>query len=61
MQQSVRARRRAKMMEEKVNEKEIGARAGKEIGAKAKEIWEREEKDGVAKDTKEQAKDVSRE
>ena len=38
----------------------VGARAGKEIGAKAKEIAEREEKDGVAKGTEEKAKEVSR-
>ena len=44
MRLSVQAMEKAKVMEGKAKEKVIGARAGKEIGAKAKEIREREER-----------------
>ena len=56
MQPSVQASGEARVMEARA----VGARAGKEIGAKAKEIGEREEKEGVAKGTEKRAKEVSR-
>ena len=61
MQPSVQAWGKAKVMEGKAKEKVVGAKAGKEIRAKAKETGERDEKDGVAKGTEANAKEVSRE
>ena len=63
MQPSVQAGGKARVTKAKarVMETKVGARTGKELGAKAKEIWEREEKDGiVAKSMEEKAKEVSR-
>ena len=64
MQPSVQARGKARLMEAKARVMEaraVGARAGKEIAAKAKEIREREEKMGiVAKCTEDKAREVSR-
>ena len=59
MQPSVQARGKAKVMEGKGKEKVIGAIAEKEIGVKAKELGEREEKGGVAKGTEEKIKEAS--